>query len=103
MQGCPHPLELRQTKDKGWALYTVNSIPAGGFVIEYTGMMRPAELDDSDAKIIVSGTGDMPAGQDEAGGETDEFAFDMTPRPPQSREGAQEGFDNLPLLPALHA
>lgn len=97
MQGCAYPLELRQTKDKGWALYTVNSIPAGAFVIEYTGVMRRAELDNGDARSIVSGTGDM-SDEDAVDGATDEFAFDMIPRPSQSREAV----DDLPRLPALH-
>lgn len=104
MQGCPHRLELRQTKDKGWALYTVKPIPAGAFVIEYTGVMKRAELDGSDARSTVSSISDMQADhEDEAGGGTDEYAFDMTPRPPERRAGGKDAVDDLPLLPALHA
>lgn len=104
MQGCPYRLELRQTKDKGWALHTLDSIPAGGFVTEYTGSIRAAVLDDSDADSMVSSSSDLPAGQeDEAGGDIDEFAFDMTPRRSQHREGDEEAVNELPLLPALHA
>lgn len=103
MQGCPYRLELRQTRDKGWALYTLDSIPAGGFITEYTGSIRAAVPDDSDADSMASSSSDLQAGhEDEAGGgDIDEFAFDMTPRPSQSRD--KEAVNELPLLPALHA
>lgn len=104
MQGCSHRLELRQTKDKGWALHTLDSIPAGGFVTEYTGSIRAAGLDDADANSMASSSSNLPAGhQDDAGGDIDEFAFDMTPRRLQSREGEEEAVNELPLLPAVHA
>ena len=104
MQGCPYPLEIRQTKDKGWAVYTLDSIPAGAFVTEYTGVMRCAELDDSNERSTASSSSDIAAGhEDEAGSEIDEFAFDMTPRTSQSRKGGEDAVDDLPLFPALHA
>ena len=63
--------------------------------------MKRAELDGSDARSTASGISDMH--EDEADSEPDEFAFDMTPRPPEIRAGGKDAVYDLPLLPALHA
>ena len=97
MQGCPHHLELRQTSDKGWALYTLDAIAANTFVTEYTGFIRRATSGDSATTSSARGSNDMQAGHEDdfdAASNPDEWAFDMALRP------CSERFD-LPLLPVL--
>lgn len=94
LQGCPYRLELRQTQNKGWALYTLDFIPAGTFVIEYTGLIRhQTTLNESSARSSGRGSDSMQADQGgDAASNNDEYAFDMEPRP---------GCDDMHLLPLL--
>lgn len=97
LQGCPFHLELRQTQNKGWALHTLDAIPAGTFVIDYTGLIRHQTLlDDSSTQSSWrdGDTVEADHGEDTAANH-DEYAFDMeAPRP-----GCEDM--DLPLLPVL--
>lgn len=96
-RGCPFHLELRQTQNKGWALHTLDAIPAGTFVIDYTGLIRHQTLlDDSSTQSSWrdGDTVEADHGEDTAANH-DEYAFDMeAPRP-----GCEDM--DLPLLPVL--
>ena len=97
MQGSPYRLEVFNTGLKGWGLRSWDVIPAGAFVIEYTGQIRPAAPCSS---VMANQEMSNAAGYHDTAGKdaaADEYTFDLVPRPygPKGKRNSKK----LPLLP----